>query len=268
MKKTLTMFRFEEMENSRVHKLYIYDNVTAYGDFNWDTWEYDDAETSANYFRDQLEQIPEEDEIELHVNSYGGDVKEGVAIYNLLKQHGAKKTCYVDGFAYSIASVICLACDKIIMGLGTSMLIHNMAMYAYGNAEYLRKCADDLDVLMESNRKIYMARAKNLTEEELADMMDKETYLTPEQCLEYGFCDEIGEYQADQDRLNQQAGERIRQLQQQINSFQSFRQEMQQFVAPAQPAPPEPKGPEEDNSKQKALRMMGAFLHAFEGGIE
>ena len=154
------------------------------------------------------------------------------------------------------------------MGLGTSMLIHNMAMYAYGNAEYLRKCADDLDVLMESNRKIYMARAKNLTEEELADMMDKETYLTPEQCLEYGFCDEIGEYQADQDRLNQQAGKRIQQLQQQINSFQSFRQEMQQFVAPAQPTPPEPKESEEDNSKQKALRMMGAFLHAFEGGTE
>lgn len=268
MKKTVTMFRFEQMENSRVHKLYIYDNVTAHGDFNWDTWEYDDAETSAKYFRDQLEQIPEEDEIELHVNSYGGDVKEGVAIYNLLKQHGAKKTCYVDGFAYSIASVICMACDTIIMGLGTSMLIHNMAMYAYGNAEYLRKCADDLDVLMESNRKIYMARAKNLTEEELADMMDKETYLTPEQCLEYGFCDEIGEYQADENQLTQQAGKRIQQLQQQINAFQSFRQEMKQFVAPAQSVPPEPKEPEENNSKQKALRMMGAFLHAFEGGRE
>lgn len=268
IKKTVTKFRFEQMENGRIHKLYIYDNVTAYGDFNWDTWEYDDAETSAKYFRDQLDQIPEEDEIELHVNSYGGDVKEGVAIYNLLKQHGAKKTCYVDGFAYSIASVICMACDNIIMGLGTSMLIHNMSMYAYGNAETLRKCADDLDVLMESNRKIYMSRAKNLTEEELADMMDKETYLTPEQCLEYGFCDEVGEYQANQNQLNQQAEERIRQLQQQINSFQSFRQEMKQFVVSTQQTPSETKEPEENNSKQKALRMMGAFLNVFEGGTE
>lgn len=77
-----------------------------------------------------------------------------------------------DGFAYSIASVICMACDKIIMGPGTSMLIHNMAMSVYGDAQMLRKCADDLDVLMESNRKIYMERAKNLTEEQLIEMME------------------------------------------------------------------------------------------------
>nr|WP_305147772.1 head maturation protease, ClpP-related [Blautia producta] len=214
-----------------------------------------------------MEQIPEDGEIELHVNSYGGDVKEGIAIYNLLKQHGAQKTCYVDGFAYSIASVICLACDKIIMGLGTSMLIHNMSMYVYGNAEMLRKCADDLDVLMESNRQIYMARAKNLTEEELADMMDKETYLTPEQCLEYGFCDEVGTYQADQNILNQQAAVKVRQLQQQINTMQSFRQEMKNFVPekqdPVAPAQSEPKKLEQMNSNQKVLHMMSAFFNAF-----
>lgn len=272
MKKNVTKFRFEQLAGGSVYKLYIYDNVTAYGEFNWETWDYDDAETSANYFRDQLAQIPEDGEIELHVNSYGGDVKEGIAIYNLLKQHGAKKTCYVDGFAYSIASVICLACDKIIMGLGTSMLIHNMSMSVYGNAEMLRKCADDLDVLMESNRQIYMAKAKNLTEEVLADMMDKETYLTPEQCLEYGFCDEIGTYQTDENRLNQQAAIKVRQLQQQLNAMQSFRQEMKSFVpmqqepvAPAQPEPkkPEPKEPEQKNSNQKVLYMMGAFFNAF-----
>lgn len=272
MKKNVTKFRFEQLAGGNVYKLYIYDNVTAYGDFNWETWDYEDAETSANYFREQLEQIPGDGEIELHVNSYGGDVKEGIAIYNLLKQHGAHKTCYVDGFAYSIASVICLACDKIIMGLGTSMLIHNMSMYVYGNAEMLRKCADDLDVLMESNRQIYMARAKSLTEEELADMMDKETYLTPEQCLEYGFCDEIGAYQLDQNLLNQQAALKVWQLQQQLNSMQSFRQEMKDFVpmqqepvAPAQPEPkePEPRGSEQKNSSQKVLHMMSAFFNAF-----
>lgn len=270
MKKNVTKFRFEQLADSSVYKLYIYDNVTAYGDFNWENWDYDDAETSANYFREQLSGIPDTAEIELHVNSYGGDVKEGIAIYNLLKQHGAHKTCYVDGFAYSIASVICLACDKIIMGLGTSMLIHNMSMSVYGNAEMLRKCADDLDVLMESNRQIYMARAKSLTDEELADMMDKETYLTPEQCLEYGFCDEIGTYQPDQNLLNQQVAIKVRQLQQQLNSMQSFRQEMKSFVprqqepvAPAQPKDPGPKEPEQKNSNQKVLNMMGAFFSAF-----
>lgn len=255
-----TKFRFEQMNNT--HKLYIYDDVTAYGSFNWETWNYDESETSAKYFREQLEAIPESGTIELHVNSNGGSVKEGVAIYNQLKQHKAEKVCYVDGFAYSIASVICMACDKIIMGTGTSMLIHNMSMSVYGDAKMLRKCADDLDVLMESNRKIYMERAKNLTEEELQEMMDKETFLTPEQCLEYGFCDEIGTGAADQNKLNQQAEVMIRNLRQQINSFQSFRKEMEQFVPEEEPKVPEV--PEVKEKDEKVLKMMGAFLNAFE----
>lgn len=265
MRKTATKFRFEQMAEGNVHKLYIYDDVTAYGDFNWETRDYDDSETSANYFREQLANISETDTIELHINSNGGSVKEGLAIYNLLKQHKAKKTCYVDGFAYSIASVICLACDHIIMGLGTSMLIHNMSMAVYGNAEMLRKCADDLDILMESNRKIYMARAKNITEEELADMMDKETFLTPEQCLEYGFCDEIADYQADTNQLNQMAAAEIRQLRQELASMKSFKEELRQFAERGEP--PKPKEPEEKelpkNGEQKVLKMMGAFFNAF-----
>lgn len=259
IKENRTKFRFEQMQDGSTHKLYIYDDVTAYGPFNWETWEYDKSKTGADYFREQLAQIPDKDEIELHVNSCGGSVKEGVAIYNMLKQHGAHKTCYVDGFAYSIASVICLACDRVIMGLGTSMLIHNMCMSAYGNAEMLRKCADDLDVLMESNRKIYMERAKDLTEEELQDMMDKETYLTPEQCLEYGFCDEIGTSRADPGTLVQQANMQVRELQKQLGSIQSFRQEMRQFAPP-----PENPAPEEKKGNEKVLKMMGAFLNAFQ----
>lgn len=269
----VTKFRFEQsagQEGKKIFKLFVYDNVTAYGDFNWETWGYDDAETSANYFRDKLEEIPEDAVIELHVNSYGGDVKEGVAIYNLLKRHGAEKVCYVDGFAYSVASVICLACDKVIMGLGTSMLIHNMAMCVCGNAETLRKCADDLDVLMESNRKIYMSRAKNLTESELERMMDEETYLTPEQCLEYGFCDEIGGCQADQGEMIQKAAAQIRQLRQQISSMRSFREEMGKLALTAAiPAPPKEPGAGKGGRKgnaQKALKMMGAFLNAIEKG--
>lgn len=254
-----TKFRFEQLAGGDTHKLYIYDDVTAYGSWNWETWDYDESETSAKYFREQLEAIPDSGSIELHVNSNGGSVKEGIAIYNQLKQHKAEKICYVDGFAYSIASVICMACDKIIMGQGTSMLIHNMSMSVYGDAKMLRKCADDLDVLMESNRQVYMERAKNLTEEELKEMMDKETFLTPEQCLEYGFCDEISTSKVDPGQLNQQAEVTIRQLRQQINSFQSFHKEMEQFVSKEKPPVPEKK-----EKGDKVLKMMGAFLNAFE----
>lgn len=263
MHKWETKYRFEQMaDESKTVKLYIYDDVTAYGDFNWNTWKYDESETSANYFRQQLSEIPDDAEIELHVNSNGGSVKEGVAIYNMLKQHNAHKTCYVDGFAYSIASVICLACDHIIMGTGTSMLIHNMAMNVYGNATTLRKCADDLDVLMESNRKIYMERAKNVTEEELAEMMDKETFLTPEQCLQYGFCDEIGTQKADENLIAANAQQNVLQLRQQINAIQSFKEEMKQYAQIMTPKEPENK------RNQKVLAVMSAFFNAFNKGGE
>lgn len=263
-------YRFEQSAGQNVTKLYIYDNVTARGKFNWNTREFDESETSANYFREQLAGIPETGKIELHINSNGGSVKEGVAIYNLLKQHKAEKVCFVDGFAYSIASVICMACDKITMGLGTSMLIHNMAMDVYGDAKTLRKCADDLDVLMESNRKIYMARAKNLTEEQLKEMMDAETFLTPEQCLEYGFCDEIADYQADQSQLNQLAAQQIRELRQRLAASESLREEMKRF---AESQINQPVGNLEEKEsdklcagKQKTIKAMNAFLKAFQEG--
>ena len=64
-------YRFEQLAGQDTYKLYVYDDVTAYGDFNWETWQYDESETSAKYFRDQLEDIPETGNIELHVNSNG-----------------------------------------------------------------------------------------------------------------------------------------------------------------------------------------------------
>lgn len=187
-------FCFQKAEGN-VHKLYLYDDVSAYGKFDWNTWSYKDSETSAKYFRDRLEEIPDADTIELHINSDGGSVKEGVAIYNLLKQKACHKVGCVDGVAYSIAFVILQACDERVMGIGTSALIHEIWMEVSGNARELRKAADDLDVLMESNRKIFLSRS-NLEEKQLMKMMEAETFLTPDQCLEYGLIDRIEEYQA------------------------------------------------------------------------
>lgn len=183
---------FMEEEND-VHKLYIYDNITAKGKFNWETWEYGDSETSAKHFAKILEDIPETATLELHINSYGGEVKEGVAIYNLIKNKVCKeKVCYVDGFACSAATLPVMAVDKgkRIMGVGTYMLVHNMWTTIAGNADELRKAADDLDQLMKANRQIYLERS-NISEEDLIELMKQEKYLTPEECLEYGFCDEI-----------------------------------------------------------------------------
>lgn len=218
---------FKQEAGSNVVQLYIYDDVSEYGDFDWWTWEYKESETSAKYFKKALAEVSESDTIELHINSYGGSVKEGVAIYNLLKQKKCKEiVAYVDGFAYSIASVILQAADRRIMGLGTSLLIHNMWLSISGNAEDLRKAADDLDVLMESNRQIYLERA-NVTEEELIDMMNKETYLTPDQAVEMGFADEVdSKKEADPEGTMQAMQQQLQQMRKAMTEQKAFRTEL------------------------------------------
>lgn len=187
------MFR-QEKNDSGATKIYIYDNITAQGPFNWETWEYDESETSAKHFISLLDSIQDGSDIELHINSYGGEVKEGVAIYNLLKAKQANKICHIDCFAYSVAYVIALGCDKIIMHRGSTIMLHNMWCTCSGNATQLRKAADDLDEMMAANRQIFLEKC-NLSEDELIEMLDKETILSPDEAFKYGFCDEVDSQQ-------------------------------------------------------------------------
>lgn len=227
-----------------VHKLYIYDDVTAFGTFDWTTWTMKESETSAKYFRDQLEAIPDTDTIELHINSNGGSVKEGVAIYTQLKQKNCKKIGYVDGVAYSVAFLILQACDERIMGLGTSALVHNMWMSVDGNAKELRKAADDLDVLMESNRKIFLERS-NLEEQQLIDMMEAETFLTPDQCLEYGLIDKVDSYQANEKNTQEKLMEQVQQLSSMIAQQKSFREQLEYLHQSVKDHPVPTPGPQQ-----------------------
>lgn len=247
MRQQKAHYCFKQEAGSNVHKLYIYDDVSEYGTFDWFTWEYTESETSAEYFRKQLAEIPENATIELHINSYGGSVKEGIAIYNQLKQKACKEiVCYVDGFAYSIASIIMQAADRRIMGLGTSLLIHNMWVQVAGNANELRKAADDLDVLMESNRQIYMERV-NVTEEELIEMLDNETYLTPEQAVEKGFADEVAKSGTASPDLTQQLQQQLAQMRREMMAQKAFREEMKQFCSLRQQEKDEDEDDDTDN---------------------
>lgn len=194
-------YRFEaqQLGDKNVHLMYFYDEISARGKFNWDTWEYEDSETSSKYIRDALDQIPNGEEIEIHINSQGGEVGEGVTIYNLLmqkRQQGSRIVCYVDGYCYSVAVDIAMAAGEIHMGLGTSMLLHFPWAYCQGNAKELRSMADNIEALGDAAVQLYMHRAKNITEEDLRALMDAETVLTPTQCLEYGFCDVVDTYEA------------------------------------------------------------------------
>lgn len=184
-------FDFKQSMGQDTLDLYIYSEVTGDG---YDFWSGEklESETSANYFRDKLAEFPDVKQINLYINSPGGSVQEGYGIYSQLKRHPANVTAYVDGFANSIASVIAMAADEIIMSVGSVMGIHNMMDFCFGNAAEHRQVADNLDRMMEGNRKIYLQRSNGkLTEEKLEELMDAETILTAEECLQYGFCDRI-----------------------------------------------------------------------------
>ena len=215
----------EPVQEANLTRLYLYDDVTEYGEFDWETWDYKESETSAKYFAGKLGEIPDGQTIELHINSNGGSVKEGVAIYNLLKQKQSHKIGIVDGVAHSVAFLVLQACDERKMCLGTTALIHNMWMYCAGNATQLRKFADDLDAMMEANRQVFLERA-TITEDELKTLMEQETYLTPDKALEYGLIDSIeGKREAEPEKT-EELMQKLSDLRREMNSQQSFREQI------------------------------------------
>jgi len=184
-------------------ELYIYSTVES------DSW-WKESETSAKHFRDALAQHPNAKEIKIYINSLGGSVMEGIAIYNQLKRHAAKKTVYIDGFACSIASVIAMAGDTVIMPKNTVMMIHNAWTIVMGNAAELRKAADDLDIINQASRQAYLDKSGGkITEEKLTELLDAETYLTAEQCIAYGFADAFADDAPKPDTQKEQLAEQL-----------------------------------------------------------
>lgn len=156
------------------------------------TDEYKDSDTSAAGFRDALKSLGDVKTINLHINSPGGSVFEGIAIYNMLKQSKAHINVYVDGLAASIASVIAMSGDTIFMPSNAMMMIHNPWTFAMGNAQELRKQADDLDRITQSSVQCYLEKAGDkLDQKTLKDLMDDETWLTAQQAVDYGLADEV-----------------------------------------------------------------------------
>lgn len=168
--------------------IYIYSDIEPDTE-NW--WgDKKSSETSAETFRQKLAEVGNVANINLYINSQGGSCMEGNGIYSQLKRHKAFKTAYIDGFACSEASVIPMACDKIVMSNNAIMMIHNAWTVAIGNSKELRKQADDLEVMNVAFRQAYLNRFKG-TEKELITLLDNETYLTAKDCIKYGLADEI-----------------------------------------------------------------------------
>lgn len=170
--------------------LYIYGDIYE-GAHVWNAFTGVDCGTDSLELVDALNQLPAEvGEVNVHINSYGGDVSEGVAIYTALRNCGRTVNTYVDGFACSIASVVLMAGERRVMGPASLVMVHDPWMKATGNAEELRKAAEDLDVIGQASRAAYMGRVA-ISAEELDRLMREETWLGAEQAVEYGFATEV-----------------------------------------------------------------------------
>lgn len=234
------MWELRQAAEADAVDLYIYGDVES--DY-YDWWRDETVEgNSAEKFRKALEDHADAKQINIYINSYGGSVFEGTAIYNQLRRHSAHKTVYVDGFACSIASVIAMAGDEIVMPRNTMMMIHNMWMCACGNAAELRKAADDLDTINAAGRQAYLAKAGDkLDEAKLTELMDAETWLTAEQCIELGLADRYADADADLTQASAMLQKVNAGMEQHLAVNKSIAAQLRALTVSAPAADPEPK---------------------------
>ena len=255
------MWEIRQQADPAVLELYIYGDVEGDG-YDWWKDEVIRSETSANTFREELAAHPDVTQINIYINSYGGSVFEGTAIYNQLKRHPAHKTVYVDGFACSIASVIAMAGDEIVMPRKALMMVHNMMMGVMGNAAELRKAADDLDKINEAGREAYLQKAGDkLTPEVIAQLEDDETWLTAEECIHYGLADRYAEADADMSQAAQVLQRARLSLEQRIQVNKSLAAQLRQLTQGETPPPANP--PAADPDPQESVPnnpIMKLFL--------
>lgn len=163
-----------------------------YGDIVSDWWgAWTDADQYPEAIRDFLT-AQEGKNLNIFINSGGGSVFAGIAIYNMLKRHNGFKTVYVDGMAASIASVIALAGDRIIVPSNAFIMIHKPSVYCEGNATEFRKIAEDLDAIETGILNVYKDHlAEGVDISDVGEMVEAETWLNGEEAAKY-FSTEIG----------------------------------------------------------------------------
>jgi len=161
-------------------EMYIYDDIG-------DSWF---GGLTAKQFKDELKDLGDVEKIALHINSYGGNVFDGVAIYNLLVNHKATVEVLIDGIAASIASVIAMAGNTIKMAENGMLMIHEAWGMAVGNADEMRRTADSLEKINETIRVTY-AKRTGIDDGDLVDMMAAETWMTAQKAKEKGFIDDM-----------------------------------------------------------------------------
>ena len=161
-----------------VADIYLFDEIGMYG-------------ISAQDFINDIKDL-KDTPINLRINCVGGDVFDGMAIYNIIKKRTAKTTAYIEGIAASMGSVIALAADEVVMAENSLFMIHNAWGGAMGGAEDMRKTASVLEKISGEIANIYQKKTR-LLYDRIIGMMDEETWLNAQEAYDLGFIDTISD---------------------------------------------------------------------------
>lgn len=151
-------------------------------DSDWDKW--NDTDSCPADVLEALNGLT--GDLDIYINSGGGSVFSGMSIYNILSRYKGNKTVYVDGLAGSIASVIAMVGDKIVMPKNSFLMIHKPLCMVGGNANDFRKMADTLDTIEQGIINVYATKLKDGANiDDIKSMVNNETWLTGEQASQY-----------------------------------------------------------------------------------
>lgn len=179
MPKQRPWYRIQNAAKKDEATVYIYDEIHSW------------FGVSASEFVKDLADI-KASTIHVRINSPGGDVFDGMAIYNALKRHPSEIVTHVDGLAASAASIVALAGDRVLMGTGSFMMIHNAWGVVIGDAGDMREMANSLEKITDSLVGIYTRRTgKDATE--IQSLLDAETWISADEAVEDGYADEVEE---------------------------------------------------------------------------
>lgn len=168
-------------------------------------------------------------DIHIKINSGGGDVFEGIEIYNYLKNHDSHITVEVTALAASAASIIAMAGDKVVMDTGASMMIHEASTIAFGNKAEITKALNALETIDGSLSDIYSERT-GISTAELDDLLTSETWLTADEAVSQGFADKkLAKQKPEPKTDDKQSSEKVAALEQKVASLEG------QFAAMSQP---------------------------------
>lgn len=174
-------------DNPQVGELLLYGLI---GTDDGAGWLFD--QVTPKTFKGELDALGEISELRVFINSPGGDVFAGQAIHSMLKRHPARVTVHVDGLAASVASLVVMAGDRVLMPRNAMLMVHDPWTMAVGDAQDFRKIADNLDQIREAMLAAYQGKT-GLEREELLPLLEAETWMTAEEAVERGFADEIEE---------------------------------------------------------------------------